>query len=118
MTEIAAFGGLLIVHAEDPGHLAEPDGPGYAEFLASRPGRAEGEAVALVARLSAETGCRAHIVHLSDAGSLRTLTEWRGRGANVSAETCPHYLTLTAERRAGRRDGVQVLPADPRRGQP
>jgi allantoinase len=95
MTEIAAFGGLLIVHAEDPEHLSEPAGPGYAEFLASRPGGSEHAAVARVARLAAETGCRTHIVHLSDAGSLPLLAGWRDRGARISAETCPHYLTLT-----------------------
>ncbi|MCW2865250.1 MAG: allantoinase [Actinoallomurus sp.] len=97
MREIASFGGLLIVHAEDPGHLSDPAGPGYPEFLASRPPGSERAAIARVARLSAETGCRAHIVHLSDAGSLPLLAEWRGRGARLSAETCPHYLTLTAE---------------------
>ena len=80
MTEIAAFGGLLIVHAEDPGQLTEPIGPGYAEFLASRPAGSEGAAVARVARLAPETGCRAHIVHLSDAGSLPLLAERRGGG--------------------------------------
>jgi allantoinase len=97
MTAIAAFGGLLIVHAEDPAGLLEPDGPGYAEFLASRPPGAESAAIARVARLAAETGCRTHIVHLSDAGSLPLLAEWRSRGARISAETCPHYLTLAAE---------------------
>jgi len=97
MTAIAAFDGLLIVHAEDPAGLAEPDGPGYAEFLASRPPGSESAAIARVARLAAETGCRTHVVHLSDAGSLPLLAEWRGRGARISAETCPHYLTLAAE---------------------
>ncbi|MDN3351402.1 allantoinase AllB [Actinomadura sp. DC4] len=97
MTAIAAFGGLLIVHAEDPAGLLEPAGPGYAEFLASRPPASESVAIARVARLAAETGCRTHIVHLSDAGSLPVLAEWRARGARISAETCPHYLTLAAE---------------------
>jgi allantoinase len=97
MTEIAGFGGLLIAHAEDPAHLAEPGGPGYAAFLASRPPEAEHAAVARVARIAAETGCRAHIVHLSDAGSLPLLASWRDRGAAISAETCPHYLTLTGD---------------------
>ncbi|RAY13204.1 allantoinase AllB [Actinomadura craniellae] len=97
MTEIATFGGLLIVHAEDPGCLSEPTGPGYPEFLASRPPDAEGAAIAMIAGLSEETGCRAHIVHLSDAGSLRTLRDLRERGVPISAETCPHYLTLCAE---------------------
>jgi allantoinase len=97
MAEIAGFGGLLIVHAEDPECLSDPAGPGYAEFLASRPREAEGAAIALVAELSRETGCRAHIVHLSDASSLRMLRRWRGAGIPISAETCPHYLTLSAE---------------------
>ncbi len=90
MTEIASFGGLLIVHAEDPGSLSEPAGPGYAEFLASRPREAEGAAVALVARLSRETGCRTHVVHLSDAGSLASLRAWReeaSRSARRPART-------------------------------
>jgi allantoinase len=51
----------------------------------------------MVARLSRETGCRAHIVHLSDAGSVDALRRWRGQGVPISAETCPHYLTLSAE---------------------
>ncbi|SEG58665.1 allantoinase [Thermomonospora echinospora] len=97
MTEIASFGGMLIVHAEDPARLSEPAGPGYPEFLASRPGAAEGAAIAMVAELSRETGCRAHIVHLSDGGAVPALRRWQGQGVAISAETCPHYLTLSAE---------------------
>lgn len=40
LAEIAGFGGLLIVHAEDPHHLAsapQKGGRRYADFLASRP---------------------------------------------------------------------------------
>jgi allantoinase len=98
MAEIASFDGLLIVHAEDPACLSEPAGPGYADFLASRPPTAEGTAIALVAQLSRETGCRAHIVHLSDAQTIRMLRHWRDQqGVRISAETCPHYLTFCAE---------------------
>jgi allantoinase len=97
MREIASFDGLLIVHAEDPDCLVEPAGSTYADFLASRPRNAEDAAIAQVIGLSQETGCRAHIVHLSDAGSLRKLRRWREKGVRISAETCPHYLTLTAE---------------------
>jgi allantoinase len=97
MKEIAAFDGLLIVHAEDPAFLSAPAGPGYADFLASRPRSAEGSAIALAAQLSDETGCRVHIVHLSDSGSIPMIRHWRDRGTKISVETCPHYLTLTAE---------------------
>ncbi|HEY7489276.1 MAG TPA: allantoinase AllB [Streptosporangiaceae bacterium] len=97
MAEIASFDGLLIVHAEDPAYLSAPRGPGYAPFLESRPARAEGSAIALVAQLGQETGCRTHIVHLSDSSAVRMIRHWRDRGIKISAETCPHYLTLSAE---------------------
>ena len=97
MTEIAGFGGLLVVHAEDPELLAEPGGPGYREFLESRPGASERSAVEQVVRLARETGARAHILHVSSADCLEPLAAARAEGLPVTAETCPHYLTLAAE---------------------
>ncbi|HLT84652.1 MAG TPA: amidohydrolase family protein, partial [Phototrophicaceae bacterium] len=40
---------------------------------------------------------RAHIVHLSDAASLATVAAARAEGVRLTAETCPHYLALSAE---------------------
>jgi allantoinase len=94
---IAAFGGLIIVHAEDPAELTEPRDGGYPSFLASRPPDAELRAVERVIRLAEETGVRAHIVHLSAAACLEPLAKARARGLPISAETCPHYLSLAAE---------------------
>ncbi|TMQ97449.1 allantoinase [Actinomadura soli] len=95
--EIASFGGLVIVHAEDPASLTTPSGGGYAEFLASRPAIAERAAVEQVVRLAEETGVRAHILHLSAADCLDVLAKAQADGLPVTAETCPHYLTLSAE---------------------
>ncbi|NDU72853.1 allantoinase AllB [Actinomadura sp. DSM 109109] len=92
--EVAAFGGLVIVHAEDPAGLGPPSGGDYAAFLASRPPSAERRAVEKVVRLVEETGARAHILHLSAADCLEVLAGARARGLPVTAETCPHYLTL------------------------
>ncbi|MFF3436778.1 allantoinase AllB [Streptosporangium sp. NPDC002721] len=97
MTEIASFDGLLVVHAEDPALLADPGGPGYPEFLGSRPGESERRAVERVAALAGETGVRAHILHVSSALCLEPLARARREGVRLTAETCPHYLTLTAE---------------------
>jgi allantoinase len=94
---IASFGGLIIVHAEDPAALTEPGDGGYPAFLGSRPPDAERRAVEQVIRLVDETGVRAHIVHLSAAACLEPLAKARARGLPVSAETCPHYLTLSVE---------------------
>ena len=40
----------------------------------------------------------------------------RQAGVDVTVETCPHYLSFDAAADPRRRDPVQVLPADPRRG--
>jgi allantoinase len=97
MVEIASFDGLLIVHAEDPELLGDPAGPGYREFLDSRPGESERRAVERVAALARETGVRVHILHVSSALCLQPLARAREEGVRITAETCPHYLTLMAE---------------------
>ncbi|MGO1950784.1 MAG: amidohydrolase family protein, partial [Mycobacteriaceae bacterium] len=43
------------------------------------------------------TGCRAHILHLSDSGSIDLIAAARERGVRITAETCPHYLALFSE---------------------
>ncbi|MET7327013.1 allantoinase AllB [Nonomuraea sp. NPDC005650] len=97
LSEVAAVGGVMVVHAEDPALLTEPGGPTYREFLESRPGESERSAVARVVRLAAETGARVHILHVSSASCLEVLEQARAEGVAVTAETCPHYLTLVAE---------------------
>ena len=97
LREVAAFGGLLIAHAEDGALVTAAAGRRYADFVASRPGAAEDSAIAGLLALAAETGARVHVVHLSSAGALAQLADARARGVRVSVETCPHYLALTAE---------------------
>ncbi|MFD8495401.1 allantoinase AllB [Amycolatopsis sp. NPDC059657] len=94
LAELRAFDGLLIVHAEDPAELGE-SGPSYADFLASRPDRAEERAIDGL--LSRADGTRVHILHVSSATALGRIAAARAVGVRVSAETCPHYLTLAAE---------------------
>ena len=99
--EIAAFDGLLIVHAELPEpiehatqELGDADAFAYRTYLSSRPSEAEEAAIAAVAEASAATGCRTHVLHVSAATGLDDLAR---PGARVSVETCPHYLTFAAE---------------------
>ncbi|GAA3208768.1 allantoinase AllB [Nonomuraea helvata] len=97
LSEVAGIGGVMVVHAEDPELLGEPGGPTYREFLESRPGESERSAVARVVRLAGETGARVHILHVSSASCLEVLERAQEQGVAVTAETCPHYLTLAAE---------------------
>jgi len=43
------------------------------------------------------TGARTHILHLSSSDALPMLASARRDGVAVTVETCPHYLTFTAE---------------------
>jgi len=126
LPELTKLGALLIVHAEVPGPISRTGIPAcppsiaeaatatehgvrpisrdknvcpthYATFLASRPRAAEDEAVALMIKLSQEFGTRVHIVHHSSADALPLLRAAKAAGLDISAETCPHYLTFTAE---------------------
>lgn len=100
MDRIARFGGLLIVHAEDPAALAAaPHRPGraYADFLASRPHDAETTAIAGLLDAVRETGTPTHVLHLSSARALDLLQEAKDEGLPVTVETCHHYLVLDAE---------------------
>ncbi len=93
----AAVDALFVVHAEDPDHLhAHESSASYADFLASRPADAEHAAVATAIDAARRAGGRVHILHLSAAGALALIAAARAEGVRVTAETCPHYLTLDA----------------------
>ncbi|MGI5130081.1 allantoinase AllB [Pseudonocardia sp. CA-107938] len=97
LREIAEFGGLLIAHAEDGALVTTAHGDRYADFVASRPPESEGRAIARLLAAARRTGARVHVVHLSAADALPAIAEARDDGVAVTVETCPHYLTLTAE---------------------
>lgn len=100
MDRIARFGGLLIVHAEDPAALAAAPHGGsraYADFLLSRPHEAETAAIAGLLDAVRETGTRTHVLHLSSARALDLIARAKDEGLPVTAETCHHYLVLDAE---------------------
>ncbi|QNE73935.1 allantoinase AllB [Streptomyces finlayi] len=100
MAEISDLGGLLIVHAEDPHHLeAAPQrgGPAYADFLASRPRDAENTAIIGLIAHAKRLNARVHVLHLSSSDALEPIAAAKREGVRVSVESCPHFLTLTAE---------------------
>ncbi len=105
LPELAALGAPLLAHAELPGPIEAAEGKRpesasakqYATWLSSRPRAAENEAVALLLRLSRELHARVHVVHLSSSDAVAPLQQAKSSGGNVTVETCPHYLTFTAE---------------------
>ena len=97
MKRIAALGSILLVHAEDPARLLEPNGNGALDFIRSRPPEAEGSAIAQAIELATATGCRLHVVHVSTANGMNLIREAQQNGFDVSGETCPHYLLYVEE---------------------
>jgi allantoinase len=94
---LAAVDALFVVHAEDAGCLHEaPSSRRYADFLDSRPPAAEESAIASVVDAARVANARVHILHLSSAGALPLIAAARREGIAITAETCPHYLTLAA----------------------
>jgi allantoinase len=98
MKRIARLGSILLVHAEDPALLAaNPPGTGPRAFAESRPPEAELSAISRAIHLADETNCRLHVVHVSTARGAEIIAEAQAKGANVSGETCPHYLVYVED---------------------
>ncbi len=70
------------------------DGPAWAE---ARCEMAEKDAIELCIDMSEDTGTRMHVVHMSTGIGGELIEAAKMRGLDVTAETCPHYLTLNAE---------------------
>ncbi|MCX8045193.1 MAG: dihydroorotase [Desulfobacterota bacterium] len=60
--------------------------------------------------LAAWTGYPVHIAHVSTAGSVRLISDAKQRGIPVTAETAPHYFTLTEEAVIGFNTDAKVNP--------
>jgi allantoinase len=104
LAELVTLGATLLVHAELPGPIEEASGTldttsfrRHATWLAARPRAAENEAIELLTRLSREFGARIHVVHLSSSDALPILRRAKADGLALTVETCPHYLTFSAE---------------------
>ncbi|NKX51324.1 allantoinase AllB [Arthrobacter deserti] len=99
MREVAGFGGLVIVHAEDARTIAAAPArpsPAYADFLLSRPEVAELAAIRDLLDPTRQTGARTPILHLSSARALDLIAAAKAEGLPLTVETCPHYLCFDA----------------------
>ena len=92
----------VILHCEDHTLSTGVVHDGVAAALAGvpgSPGSAEDVATATALVLAAETGARVHITHVSTALSAALVGFFKKvPGADITADTTPHHLTLTDER--------------------
>ena len=91
----------VILHCEDHTLATGVVHDGTFAALAGVPGSpasAEDVATATALVLASETGARVHITHVSTALSAALVAFFKGNtGADVTADTTPHHLTLTDE---------------------
>jgi allantoinase len=92
MRRAAALGLPVLVHAERPSALRQPDGTTWRDFVASRPVEAELQAIEVALELAERTGCSLHVVHVSSGAGVALVA-----AGEATCETCPHYLTLTED---------------------
>lgn len=108
------FGFPVISHCED---LSLADGgvmnEGLMSFTMGLKGIPNASEEVMVNRdvaLAELTGGRVHIAHISTEGSVRIIRQAKERGVNVTAETCPHYFTLTEKAVEGFNTAAKVNP--------
>ncbi len=78
--------------------------------LSGIPGIAEEAMVARDILIAEFTKTCIHIAHVSTAGSVRLIRDAKKRGLSVTAETAPHYFTLTDEVLQGYDTNLKVNP--------
>lgn len=97
----ASFGRPVISHCEDTSLSAGTtinEGFTAAQTgLSGAPSIAEDIMVARDILIAEYTGKHIHIAHVSTAGAVRLIREAKSRGIKITAETAPHYFTLTDE---------------------
>lgn len=123
MAEMSTKGGLVGIHAENDGiceYLTEKlvkEGKLSPENHAvSRPDLAEAECISRAIMLAEATNSPLYVFHLSSKKGLDLIRQARSKGIPVYAETCPHYLTLTAEQYKGP-EGQNYIMTPPLRRQ-
>jgi len=113
--EYASSHGLLVMSHSEEAALSR-NGCMHEGAVSTRlglrgiPAAAESIMVYREIALSELTGARVHIAHVSCASSLDLIRQAKKRGAPVTAETAPHYFTLTDEAVSGYNTNAKMNP--------
>jgi dihydroorotase len=95
------FNALIISHSEEPDLAA--GGVMNEGTVSTRLGLkgipAAGEHISIFrdVAIAELTGSRLHVAHISTAGGVEIIRQAKARGVKVTAETAPHYFSLTEE---------------------
>lgn len=108
------FNRVLIVHAEDKnlssGGVMHEGEVSTQLGLPAIPASAEEVMVARDICLARAFDARVHFAHISTAGSVELIRRAKKEGVPVTAETAPHYFSLSAEAVRGYNTSAKVNP--------
>jgi len=117
LRKVSSTGRFIGYHCEDSAVIRrrtrELLDAGRADFRAyheSRPEFTEVLATLPLMEMAGATGARLYLVHISCARTVELATVWRDDGADITIETCPHYLIFTDEDMARLGPFAQVAP--------
>jgi dihydropyrimidinase len=117
---IAGLGGLALIHAEDGHTIRCVEDHARAtlgrdatidDYFESRPARLEVASIDVVALWASLSTCPIYIVHLSTAPAVPLLSSLRRSGADITVETCPHYLALDVDSTREQGPLIKFAPA-------
>jgi len=104
MQVAADLGAIVDVHAENHDIVAALTARARAKgdhsaaaYEASRPPITELEGIQRAVLLASDRGAALHVLHVSSREGIAALRAAKANGADVSAETCPHYLIFDLE---------------------
>ena len=104
MSEAKKCGALVCVHAENDAIIAQAKATLIAsghlkprDHAKSHPRMAEIEAIERICRFAEHLNQPVMIFHVSTVEGAAAVRAARARGAPIWAETCPHYLFMTAD---------------------
>ena len=116
LDSIAPTRAVTTLHAENQGLIEYFSKIKLPDGRPARPPVVESAEVALVGAIAEATGARVHIAHMTSAQSVHSLRGARAGGADITGETCPHYLIF--DESAIERFGSFVKVAPPLRPEP
>ena len=104
--QAAALGLPSCIHAENyrlvqmfTARLIQAGRRGPLDHQAGRPVITEAETIWRAMQLAQAAGAHLHILHVSSGAGATAIKQWREMGGqNVTAETCPPYLTFSEDR--------------------
>lgn len=104
MTEVAAHGGMVVLHAEDDAIARRltatyvRQGKTHGAYIVeTRPPLVEEAAMRRALLLAERSGCLLYVLHIAAGSAVRALAEARARGLPVYGETLTPYLSFTAD---------------------